>query len=78
MGVFVYNKPSEREMSQREKETYDRYCKIIQWGRAHPIEFGSRFLGFDYYDYQSYQIYNTWYAMFALWLVCRDGAKTYD
>ena len=78
MGAYVFAKPSERELSQREKETFDRYCKIIQWGRAHPIEFGRRFCGFDYYDYQSYQIYNTWYSMFALWLVCRDGAKTYD
>lgn len=78
MSANVFIKSSQKELSQREMEAYRRYCEIIQWGRAHPIDFGRRFLGFDFYDYQSYQIMNTWYSTFALWLVCRDGAKTYD
>lgn len=75
--MVIINKPSVKEMSQREMETYDRYCKIIQWGRAHPVEFGNLFCGFDYYDFQSYTLYNTWFSTFALWLECRDGSKTY-
>lgn len=75
---YIYTKPTEKELSQRKQETYDRYCKIIQWGRGHPVEFGNRFCGFDYYDYQAEKIYRTWFSQFALWLVCRDGAKTFD
>lgn len=78
MNPKIFIKPSEKELSQRELETYRRYCEIINWGRSYPVEFGRRFLGFDYYDYQSYMLYNTWYSTFALWLVCRDGAKTYN
>lgn len=78
MATNIFVKPTKKELSQREMETYRRYCDIIQWGRKYPIEFGKRFLGFDFYDYQSYQILNTWYSTFSLWLVCRDGAKTYD
>lgn len=44
---YIYTKPTEKELSQRKQETYDRYCKIIQWGRGHPVEFGNRFCGFD-------------------------------
>lgn len=47
MAITIINKPSTKEMSQREMESYDRYCKIIQWGRAHPVEFGNIFCGFD-------------------------------
>lgn len=77
MSVYIINKPSAKELSQRELEANEKYCKIIQWGRGHPVEFGNLFCGFDHYDFQAYVLYNTWFSTFALWLVCRDGSKTY-
>ncbi|MBO5970246.1 MAG: terminase [Clostridia bacterium] len=77
MGVYVYSTSSQRELSQRQQEAFDKYTKVLQWGRGHPVEFGARFMGFDLYDYQKLMIYHTWFSTFSVWLVCRDGAKTY-
>ena len=76
MAVTVISKKTSKEISQRRLEQYDRYSKVIDWGRAYPIEFGQRFMGADYLDIQKYITYNTWFADLALWLVCRNGSKT--
>ena len=68
--------PFSFEVSQRKLEVYAKYCKVINWGRMHPIEFGERFMGVEYLDYQKYLELGTWTADFALWLVCRNGGKT--
>lgn len=68
--------PGRTEISQRKLETYARYCRVINWGRVHPIEFGARFMGIEYLDYQKYIELNTWPSDFAMWLVCRNGGKT--
>lgn len=66
---------TQKELSQRKLEIMDSYSQKIQWGRQHPVEFGSRFLGFEYIDFQRYLIYNTWFADYALWVMCRGGSK---
>lgn len=68
--------PFSFEVSQRKLEVYAKYCKVINWGRMHPIEFGERFMGVEYLDYQKYLELGTWTADFALWLMCRNGGKT--
>lgn len=76
MSLSIIVRPGCKEVSQRKLEVYDKYCQVIQWGRAHPIQFGSRFMGVEMLDFQSYVIQNTWASMFALWLECRNGGKT--
>ena len=75
--IFINNK-SKNEISQRKLEVYERYCKVINWGRAYPVEFCSRFLGIELLDFQKYVIYNTWFSAFILWLICRNGGKTVE
>ena len=70
------NVKTKKEITQRKLETYDRYMKVINWGRKYPVPFCSRILGLEMLDFQKYMIYNTWFAAFALWLVCRNGSKT--
>lgn len=69
---------SKKEVSQKKKENWYRYCKVINWGRAYPVEFCSRFFGIEMLDFQKYIIYNSWFASFILWLICRNGAKSTD
>lgn len=76
MGLTILNKPTAKEVSQRKLETYDKYYRVITWGRAYPIPFISRFMGVDLLDFQSYVISNTWNRDFALWLICRNGGKS--
>lgn len=76
MDITIINKPSQKEISQRKLETYDKYSKVIQWGRSYPIEFSSRFMGIEYLDIQKYAIYNSWVKDFVLWLESRNAGKT--
>jgi len=73
--MIVYSKPSKKEISQRKLETYDKYCKLIQWGRSDPVAFCSRILGIELLDIQKYAIYNSWYRDFVLWLESRNAGK---
>jgi hypothetical protein len=76
MSTTIINRPSKKEISQRKLETYDKYCKVIQWGRSYPIEFSSRFMGIELLDMQKYAIYNSWTKDFVLWLKSRNAGKT--
>ncbi len=75
MTITILNKPSQKEISQRKLETYDKYSKIIQWGRAYPVEFTSRFMGIELLDMQKYAFYNSWSRDFVLWLESRNAGK---
>ena len=76
--MYVYSKSSKRELSQRKLEAYERYCKVIQWGRREPVEFLRRFLRIELLDTQKYAIYQAWNREFILWLECRNAGKALD
>lgn len=75
MSITLLTKPSQKEISQRKLETYDKYSKVIQWGRAYPVEFTSRFMGIELLDMQKYAFYNSWSRDFVLWLESRNAGK---
>ncbi len=76
MSLSIIVRPGCKEVSQRKLEVYDKYCQVVQWGRAHPVRFCSRFMGVELLDFQAYILGNTWPADFALWLECRNGGKS--
>ena len=76
--MIVYSKPSKRELSQRKLEAYERYCKVIDWGRKEPIEFARRFMRIELLDIQKYAIYQSWNREFILWLESRNAGKALD
>lgn len=78
MSVIFYSKSTKKMLSQRRLETYDNYCKIIQWGRRHPVDFARRVFGLEMIDYQKYTIWQTWNVAFAVWLKSRNAGKTTD
>jgi hypothetical protein len=75
MSVTFHIKSTEKELSQRKLETYDRYQRVINWGRQYPVEFASRIMGIELLDMQKYALYNSWTAEFILWLMCRNAGK---
>ena len=75
MPLTIINKKNQKEISQRKLEMYEKYVKVITWGRAYPIEFCSRFMGIELLDMQKYAIYNSWFSDFVIWLQCRNAGK---
>lgn len=76
MSLTILNKSSTKDISSRKMETYERYNKIINWGRANPIAFIDRFMGIKLLDIQSYTIINSWNRDFLLWLESRNAGKS--
>jgi len=67
---------SQKELSQRRLEEYDRYCKIINCGRKNPIWFAEEFFGLKLMDYQKWCFMNSWTTPFCCWLNSRGAGKT--
>lgn len=76
--MFIYSKSSKKELSQRKLEAYERYCKVIDWGRKDPVEFIRRFMKIELLDIQKYAIYQSWNRDFIIWLECRNAGKALD
>lgn len=47
-------KKTKKEVSQRQLEGYERYGKLIQWGRRNPVMFCEYMMGIEFMDYQRY------------------------
>lgn len=76
MVNVIFNK-SEYEILEKQKECFDKYCKILKWGRQNPTRFIERFFELDLLDHQIYQILSTWTAEKAVWLCSRNSGKSY-
>ena len=63
-------------LSQKKLEQYYNWCKIIQKGRANPVQFAEFFLGVEFMDYQRYVFMNSWDKQFVLWLCSRNAGKS--
>ena len=74
--MLILSKESKKEFSQRKLETYDRYNRVINWGRKYPVDFAEWLFGIEMLDYQAYALEASWTKQFILWLICRNGAKT--
>lgn len=72
----IYVKPTERDISQRKLEGYQKLAEIKQYGIKNPTKFMSLFLGVDLLDAQEYVFMNSWTKPFALWLESRAAGKT--
>ena len=76
MAVTIYTPETRKELSQRRLETYDRYNRVIQWGRKYPVSFCRNIMGIELLDIQKYCIEESWFAEFIIWLLCRNGSKS--
>lgn len=65
------------EVLPKQKETWDKYCKIIQWGRANPTRFLEDFIGLQFTDHQKYVLLSSWLPANVVWVEksCRVKKK---
>lgn len=55
----------------------EKYSRLIQWGRANPVQFIERVFGIELLDYQKYVLLNTWTAEHAVWVLSRNAGKSF-
>ena len=56
-------------------ETYDKYCKIIRWGRRNPTRFLETFLFLEFTDHQKWIFLNSWCKQVSVILASRNSGK---
>lgn len=74
--MFYYVPLTDQELSQRKKEEYEQYCKVISWGRKAPVLFCEWAFGIKLLDYQKWLVMESWYRPFVCWLQARGGGKS--
>ncbi len=75
--ISVYGNLIDNEVNIRKQENFQRYNRLIQWGRKHPTRFIEKVLGIQLLDYQKWIIMGTWTAEKAAWVCSRNAGKTF-
>lgn len=70
----IYNDFS-YEILPKQLETFDKYCKILQWGRANPTRFLEEFIGLQFTDHQKYVLLSSWLPANVVWVCSRSTGK---
>ncbi len=73
MEIYIPSSP--QVLSQKRLEEYDKFNKIIQWGRKNPILFAEEFFGIKLIDFQKWIFMNSWTRQYCLWLMGRGIGK---
>lgn len=67
---------SDKEVSVRKQEEWEKITKIVQWGRSNPAKFIEVAFDAKNMDFQNWMIMDSWHRKFVLWLLTRGGSKT--
>lgn len=65
------------EILPKQMETWDKYCKIINWGRANPTRFLEDFVGLQFTDHQKYVLLSSWIPSNVVWVCSRSTGKSF-
>ena len=65
------------EITQKKMEIFDKYNKVIQWGRRNPVKFMELYFGLEFTDHQKYILLSTWTTTTSVWLMSRNSGKSY-
>lgn len=75
--ISVYSKKTDTELNIRRLESIEKYCRLINWGRANPTRFIEEIFKIQLLDYQKWLILNTWVAEHAVWVCSRNAGKSF-
>lgn len=75
--ISVYGNLTDNNLTSRDQEAIDKYVKLIQWGRSHPVQFIEAVLQIPLMDYQKWLISNTWSKEFVAWVCSRNAGKSF-
>lgn len=65
------------EILPKKLETFDKYCKVLQWGRQHPTRFAEQFMNLQFTDMQKWVFLSSWVPSNIVWLLSRSSGKSY-
>ena len=65
------------ELLPKRKEIFEKYTKIIQWGRANPTRFIEDFFKIQLTDMQKYVLLSSWCPANCVWLMGRNSGKSF-
>jgi len=77
MGVNVIFNDTHYDITLKQRESWDRYCKIINWGRREPVRFIEEFIGLQLTDYQKMMICGLWMCRTGVILCSRNTGKSF-
>lgn len=72
----IYIPTTNKELSQRKLEEYEKFEKILNAGRQNPIWFSEEFFGIKLMDYQKWCFMKSWNRPYVVWLQSRGAGKT--
>ena len=72
----IYIPSTSKVLSQKRLEEYEKFNRIIQWGRRNPILFAEYFFGIKLFDFQKWVFMKSWTTPYCLWLMGRGLGKT--
>lgn len=78
MGINVIFNKTEYDLSNRKLELLDKYNRVIQWGRQHPVRFMEHFFKLEFTDHQKYVLLSSWTPQIIVWLMSRNSGKALD
>ena len=63
------------EIMPKRYETFEKYCKVLQWGRRHPTRFAEQFFNLQLTDHQKWLFLSSWLPSTNVWLCSRATGK---
>lgn len=72
---FSYSK-NEFNLSNRQREEFEEWSKLIQWGRRNPVLFAEHIFGVEFMDYQRYVFMMSWNTPYVVWCCSRGSGKS--
>ena len=65
------------EIVPKQLETFEKYTKILQWGRRNPTRFLEDFMNLQFTDHQKYVLLSSWIPQNVVWLLSRSSGKSF-
>lgn len=75
--INVIFRDLECEIMPKRLETYEKYCKILRWGRRNPTRFLETFMFLEFTDHQKWILLNCWCKSISVILASRSSGKSY-
>lgn len=71
----IFNEFDGVDLVPRLKETFEKYCQILQWGRRHPTRFIEDFFNMELLDHQKWILMSSWCPANTVWVCSRSSGK---
>jgi len=75
MSINVLFRDTNYNILPKQKEVFDKYCKILAWGRRNPTRFLEQFIGLSFTDHQKYILLSSWIPSNVVWVCSRSSGK---